>query len=122
MVAVIFYYALAAGLLYLVWFTAMAGGRYELRRPRFFVWSAPGMVIQGGLVTYLLGEYRLVLPSILLVASAVRTIRIERERGEQQPFISTLQLWPLEIAVLLAIAGVEFLVSSALGFSTAPLV
>jgi hypothetical protein len=122
MVDVLVWYSLAAGVLYLLWMSATAGRRYRLRRPRFFVWSAPGMVLQGALVTFLLGQYRLVLPTILLIASAVRTIRIERKRGEDKPFVSTLQLWPLEVGVLLGGAAVEYGITVALGFSTAPLV
>jgi hypothetical protein len=121
MVSALITYSLGAGVLYALWLTAMAGRRYALIRPRFFLWSAPGMVLQGGAVTYLLGRYRLVLPSILLVALAVRTIRIEREEGEDRPFVSTLQLWPLETAVLLAAGGLEFGVSVLLGLSTEPL-
>jgi len=121
MVSALVGYSLGAGVLYALWLTAMAGQRYALIRPRFFLWSAPGMVLQGGAVTYLLGRYRLVLPSILLVALAVRTIRIERREGEDKPFVSTLQLWPLETAVLLAVGGLEFGVSVLLGLSTEPL-
>lgn len=116
------WYALGVGVVYLSWMTATAGRRYELRRPRFVLWSAPGMILQGATVTYLLGRYRLVFPTVLLVVLAVRTIRTERERGDARPFVSTLQLWPLELAVLLAVGGVEFLVSSWLGLSSAPLV
>lgn len=122
MVDLLVWYALSGGVLYMLWLTAFAGGRYDLLRPRFFLWSAPGMVIQGGVTTYLLGRYRLVLPTIVLLLSAVRTIRLERQGGEDKPFISTLQLWPLELALVLAAGGLEYLVSTLLGFSTAPLV
>lgn len=121
MVDVLVWYALGAGLVYALVLTATAGRRYDLLRPRFPLYSAPGMVIQGAATTYLLGRYRLVLPSILLVALAVRTVRGERRRGEERPFVSTLQLWPLELAVLLVVGGVEYLLSSTLGLSTAPL-
>lgn len=115
-------YSLGGGVLYTLWLTALAGQRYPLVHLRFFLWSAPGMVIQGGVVTYLLGRYRLVVPTVLLVALAVRTVRIERQGGEDRPFVSTLQLWPLETAVLLLAAGAEFAVSVLLGLSTEPLV
>lgn len=111
-----------SGASYLLVMVATAGRRYDLLRPRFFLYSAPGIALQAATTTFLLGRYRLVVPTILLVALAVRTVRVERERGDDKPFISTLQLWPLELAVFLAAGGVEFLVSSWLGLSTAPLV
>jgi hypothetical protein len=114
-------YSLGVGVLYMLWLTALAGQRYPLVHRRFFLWSAPGMVIQGGAVTYLLGRYRLVLPTVLLVAPGVRTVRIEREGGADRPFVSTLQLWPLETAVLLVAGAVEFGISVLLGLSTEPL-
>lgn len=122
MVDVLVWYALGGGILYALWMTVTAGRRYDLRRPRFVVWSGPGMVLQGATVTVLLGRFRRFLPTVVLLLSALRTVRIERERGEQHPFVSTLQLWPLELAVVLAVGGIEFLLTSWLGLATAPLV
>lgn len=116
------WYALAVGAIYFVVMIGTAGRRYDLLRPRFFVYSGPGVVIQGAGPVYLLLRFRLFVPLLALAYLAGRTIRIERERGEDKPFISTLQLWPLELAVLLALGGIEYLLSVWLGLSTSGLV
>lgn len=116
------WYALLAGGLYFLVMIGTAGRRYDLLRPRFFVYSGPGVVVEGAVPVYLFLQYRLFVPVLALVYLAGRTIRIERERGEAKPLVSTLQLWPLEVAVLVVLGGIEYLVSSWLGFSTIPLV
>ena len=116
------WYALAVGSLYFVVMIATAGRRYDLLRPRFFVYSGPGVVIEGAVPVYLLLRFRLFVSLLALAYLSGRTIRIERERGEDKPFISTLQLWPLEVAVLAALGGIEYLVSGWLGLSTSGLV
>lgn len=116
------WYALAAGALYFVVMIATAGRRYDLLRPRFFVYSGPGVVIQGVVPVYLLLRFRLLVPVLALAYFSGRTIRIERERGEDKPFISTLQLWPLEVVVLAALGGIEYLLFGWLGLSTSGLV
>lgn len=116
------WYTLAAGVAYFLIMIATAGRRYDLLRPRFFVYSGPGVLLEGALPAYLFVRFRLFVPLLVLVYLAGRTIRIERERGADRPFVSTLQLWPLEVAVLLVLGGLEFLVSSWLGLSTSPLV
>lgn len=115
-------YALAAGVVYFVAMIATAGRRYDLLRPRFFVYSGPGVLIEGAVPAYLFVRFRLLVPLLVLVYLAGRTIRIERDRGTDRPFVSTLQLWPLEVAVLLALGGIEYLLSVWLGISTSPLV
>jgi len=116
------WYALAAGASYFVVMIATAGRRYDLLRPRFFVYSGPGVLIEGAVPVYLLLRFRLFVPVLALAYLSGRTIRIERERGADKPFISTLQLWPLEVAVLLVLGGIEYLVSGWLGLSTSGLV
>jgi hypothetical protein len=113
--------ALAVGGLYALVMIGTAGRRYDLLRPRFFVYSGPGVLIEGAVPVYLLLRFRLLVPVLALAYLSGRTIRIERERGEDKPFISTLQLWPLELAVLLALGGIEYLVSGWLGLSTSGL-
>lgn len=116
------WYALVAGVAYFLVMVGTAGRRYDLLRPRFFVYSGPGVAIEGAVPVYLFLRFRLLLPLLLTGYLAGRTIRIERQRGEDKPFISTLQLWPLEVAVLVALGGVEYLLSAWLGFSTTPVV
>ncbi len=116
------WYALAVGSLYFVVMIGTAGRRYDLLRPRFFVYSGPGVLIEGAVPVYLLLRFRLFVPVLALAYLSGRTIRIERERGEDKPFISTLQLWPLEVAVLAALGGIEYLLSGWLGLSTSGLV
>jgi|AntRauTorcE11898_2_1112593.scaffolds.fasta_scaffold64833_2 hypothetical protein len=113
--------ALVAGGLYFLVMIGTAGRRYDLLRPRFFVYSGPGVLLEGAVPVYLLLQFRLLVPVLALAYLSGRTIRIERERGENKPFISTLQLWPLELTVLLVLGGVEYLVSGWLGLSTSGL-
>lgn len=114
--------ALVAGMGYFVVMVLTAGRRYNLLRSRFFLYSGPGVIVEGAVPVYLFVQFRLFVPLLVLLYLAGRTIRVERERGESKPFIATLQLWPLEIAVLVLFGGVEYLVSTWLGLSTQPFV